>query len=312
MRAASLLAFSAWLLLALWGHGQTPIESWPPLDVESWRLASAAVDPVAAPTVPESIELELPHVEGVPTPEPTAPLDSPPAEGLFPWMSGTWPASPLASGWEGGMEVGINATQGNAEAFSFRTGGNLKRKIEPWELTANVIYAKATANQIESQHNAIFNSGYERTLGETRWSHFGKLNLEYDEFKAFDVRLAMNAGLSYMLLRTTATTLKGRFGSGISHELGGPDDRWVPEAVFGGDFNHQLSSRQKLAVTWDYFPEWTEFTNFRAVTDVSWQLALDEASKLSLKLSLNDRYDSTPHGRKPNDVIYAFLLIWQL
>jgi hypothetical protein len=33
---------------------------------------------------------------------------------------------------------------------------------------------------------------------------------------------------------------------------------------------------------------------------------------MSIKLSINERYDSTPNGRKPLDVIYALLLIWQL
>jgi hypothetical protein len=86
----------------------------------------------------------------------------------------------------------------------------------------------------------------------------------------------------------------------------------VAEAVFGADLAHQLSDRQKMALTIDYFPEWEDFVNFRLVTDASWTVALDDASKLSLKLSANNRYDSTPNGRKPNDVIYALLLLWQL
>ena len=33
---------------------------------------------------------------------------------------------------------------------------------------------------------------------------------------------------------------------------------------------------------------------------------------LSFKLSVIDRYDSTPDGRKPNDLDYALLLLWKL
>jgi hypothetical protein len=134
--------------------------------------------------------------------------------------------------------------------------------------------------------------------------------LEYDEFKAFDLRLAPNAGIAYLLAKTDVTMLKGRLGAGVSHEINGPDDRWVPEAVFGGDFAHHFSKRQKFTWTVDYFPEWSDFGNYRFVSDVAWSVALDEASKLNVKLSVNDRYDSTPNGRKPNDVIYALLLLW--
>jgi putative salt-induced outer membrane protein YdiY len=228
------------------------------------------------------------------------------------WLPDGWYEWFVAKVWSGGLEIGINATEGNAEAFSSRVGANLKRKTELWEFKSDLTYAKSTANGTETQHNAIFNSGYERMFGESAWSHFGKLNLEYDEFKAFDLRLVMNAGLGYRWLDDGATMVKTRFGAGVSHEINSPDSRWVPEAVFGADLTHQLTSRQKLAMTFDYFPEWGDFSDFRMVTDASWLVALDDSSKLSLKLSVNERYDSTPNGRKPTDIIYALLLLWQL
>jgi putative salt-induced outer membrane protein YdiY len=228
------------------------------------------------------------------------------------WIPEGWEEWFLKKLWSGGLEVGVNSTEGNAEAFSLRVGGNLKRKTAVWELKSDLIYAKSTTHGMETQHNAIFNGGYERSFGEGVWSHFGKLNLEYDEFKAFDLRVVMNMGFGYRLVHNDATTLNSRFGAGVSHEVNSPDARWVPEAVLGADLNHTISSRQKLAVTIDYFPEWGDFSQYRLVTDASWVLALDDASKMSIKLSVNERYDSTPNGRKPLDVIYALLLIWQL
>ena len=207
--------------------------------------------------------------------------------------------------WDAGLEMGINATEGNAEAFSFRLGGNISRKTDLWEFKSNVIYAKGTANGNESQHNAIFNTGYERQYGDSRWSQFGKFNMEYDEFKAFDLRLALNAGLAYQFIKTDLTTFKGRFGAGWSHEINSPDSRWVPEGVLGTDFTRQLSKRQKFTFTGDYFPEWTDFDNYRFVTDIAWNVALDDASKLNLKLSVNDRYDSTPNGQTERHDIRA-------
>ena len=35
-------------------------------------------------------------------------------------------------------------------------------------------------------------------------------------------------------------------------------------------------------------------------------------TNLSLKVSAFDRYDSTPQGRRPNDLDYALLLLWKL
>ncbi|MGE3776608.1 MAG: DUF481 domain-containing protein [Pirellulaceae bacterium] len=302
-------------------------------------LPPLATPPLNAPLdlSPPLVPLTGPPAETLPAgpvsddsqPTNTLPIETQPADSLTgespppvmeeaAWETGTWwlPIGWeewfLAKLWSGGLEIGINSTEGNAEAFSSRFGGNLKRKSELWEFKADATYAKSTANGNETQHNALFNSGYERAFGETNWSHFGKLNLEYDEFKAFDLRLAMNMGLGYQFLKSDVATVKTRFGAGTSHEINSPDSRWVAEAVFGLDISHQLSSRQKIALTSDYFPEWGDFSNFRLVTDASWSVALDDASKLSLKLSVNERYDSTPNGRKPTDIIYALLLLWQL
>ena len=54
----------------------------------------------------------------------------------------------------------------------------------------------------------------------------------------------------------------------------------------------------------------TDFSDYRLKTKIAWQVLLDEARNLSLKVSLLDRYDSTPHGLKPNDFDYAVTLLW--
>ncbi|MBP86434.1 MAG: mucin-like protein [Planctomycetaceae bacterium] len=248
----------------------------------------------STPTPPEEIDItELPASE-----EPTT------------WMMPSYWINPVD--WEGGVEIGLNGTEGNAEALSLRTGANIKRKSDIYDLTADFTYLKATADGVESQHNALQNAGFERKFADTPWSLFLKEALEYDEFKAFDLRLALNGGIGYQWIKTETTSLNGRFGAGVSHEFGGPSDEWVPEAVYGFDYERKLTERQKLALKMDYFPEWRNPSNYRLVTDFGWEVLLDETHNLNLKLSVNDRYDSTPNGRRPNDVNYSLLLLWKL
>ena len=62
----------------------------------------------------------------------------------------------------------------------------------------------------------------------------------------------------------------------------------------------------------EYLPEWADWDDFRFESKFSWSIKLDTEKNLSLKLSVIDRYDSTPEGRLPNDLDYALLLIWKL
>ena len=256
-------------------------------------------NPIFGGEVPAPSEVEGYSGEIFPTTFPSTTWFYPTA-----WLSG--PA------WEKGFELGINGSEGNAQAFSLLTAGRLKRETDRSIWGIDVVYAKTEANDVLTQHYAFLNSRYDFKLGDSRWSLFNITRLEYDEFKAFDLRLAINGGLGYDFIRSDTKKLTGRFGAGTSREFGGLNEDWVPEAVFGADYEHKLSRRQKLSITTDYYPSWEDFNDYRLVTQASWEWLLEEETNLSLKVGLLDRYDSTPLGLKPNDVDYFITLLWKL
>jgi putative salt-induced outer membrane protein YdiY len=214
--------------------------------------------------------------------------------------------------WTGSIELGMNGSEGNAQTFSMRAGANLKRETKLYTLAFELSHARTTADSLETQNNALGKIRLDRNLGESRWTLFGTGSGEYDQFKAFDLRLSAHAGLGYKFIKNESTTLVGRIGSGVSHEIGGPDDSYVPEALLGLDFEHQITAKQKLVFKSEYLPEWGDYENYRLVSDASWECLLDEASNLSLKIGAIDRYDSTPNGLKANDIDYLLLLLWKL
>ncbi|MEM9646109.1 MAG: DUF481 domain-containing protein, partial [Planctomycetota bacterium] len=214
-------------------------------------------------------------------------------------------------GWENSAELGINGSAGNAESFSFQTGARFKRKTEVHLFDFRISHNRTNAAGVETQNNALAFADYERFLGASPWTFFFKNGLEYDEFKAFDLRLNLNAGLGYYWIRNDKTSLVTRFGAGASREFGAPVDEWTPEAVFGIDAEHQLNSRNKLKGKFDYFPAWEDFSDYRTVTDLSWEILLNDTENFSLKLAITDRYDSTPQGALANDLYYSALLLYK-
>ena len=226
-----------------------------------------------------------------------------------PWYY-PWAWIPL-DGWENSAELGVNGSAGNTESSSFQTGTRLKRKSKFTLFDLRATYNRTSAGGTETQNNALIYTNWERFLGESSWTLFVKNGLEFDKFKAFDFRYNLTSGLGYHFIKTEDLTLTGRFGAGVSHEFGGPDDRWVPEALFGGDYEHQVNARNKLLAKIDYFPEWSNFTNYRLVSDVAWEYLISADGNLSFKLGATDRYDSTPNGRKPNDVNYSALILYK-
>lgn len=212
--------------------------------------------------------------------------------------------------WDIGFELGLNGTEGINEALSFRTGGHLKRETEFWKFDTTMVYNKNSANEVETQNNSLLDVRIDRKLADSPWSLYF-LNQElYDEFQAYDLRVSVNTGVGYKFINSEHVDLVGRFGAGASREFGGPDDRWAYEALFGLEYDHEISKTQRLSAKVDYFPEWEDFDLYRVVTDVGWEIDLDKPSNMSLKFSIIDRYDSTPNGVDPNEINYSVLLIW--
>jgi putative salt-induced outer membrane protein YdiY len=219
-------------------------------------------------------------------------------------------AEPPKRLWKGNVELGLDGSEGNSQRFNLRFGVDAKRKTDQDVLSLDLDYHKHQSHSEETAHRAFLDWKYEWLFQDSPWTWFGHGTVDYDEFKAFDVRVSIDAGLGYQFIETDATTLVGRCGGGWSREIGGPDDEYVPEAVFGLDFERQLTKRQKLTATVDYMPDVTDFSDFRLRVKSAWEVLLDAEMNLSLKLSVLDRYDSTPHDAKPNDVDYAATLLW--
>ncbi len=82
--------------------------------------------------------------------------------------------------------------------------------------------------------------------------------------------------------------------------------------MFGVELDHKLTSRQKLRATAEYYPEWGDFNKYRIRADAGWEVLLDEATNMSLKLGVINRYDTRDSGPRPNALDYTLLLLWKL
>lgn len=237
-----------------------------------------------------------------------AALTPPPGGGPIFVVPTAPPPPPL---WVGSLELGILGASGNSDNFRFRFGGNVKSESPDHLWVADLVYNYAEAFGVRNENRAMFNTRYEWLYGDSPWSTFVSGQMEYDEFRAFDVRLAMHLGVAYTFVRTDWTLLKGRLGAGTSREIGGPNDRFIPEALMGLDFEHQFNDKTKFVSSFDYFPNITDWSDYRFQLRAALETVLVEEWNLSLKVGIFDRYDSTPEGRKPNDLEYFATLMWK-
>lgn len=212
--------------------------------------------------------------------------------------------------WSASFEFGLNASAGNNEVLDLRAAAHVRRETQRVRFTGDLNYKTVSRKRKTITDRLFAEARNEWLLQDSPWSLYLHGTAEYDLSRKFGLRLNTDTGVSYQFYKTDISSLLGRFGGGVSVELRSKQKNPAPEAVFGADYERKITKRQRLAGSVDYFPQWDDFRKYRLNMRASWQINIDEEGALSVKLSLVDRYDSTPQGIFPNDIDYAATLLW--
>lgn len=217
----------------------------------------------------------------------------------------------VKSPWSGGLEAGLNGSEGNSQVVKIRLGADFKYDTPEDVFTFNGWYGLSRQMGVLNENKALLTARNEIPFYE-QWAYFAQAQLEYDDFRAVDWRIAIHNGLSYTAIKDDTTLLKLRAGLGAAREIGGPRDEWIPEGLFGADFEYTFTERTKFVSAVDYFPDIADWAHFRVRARASFDFLLDKELNLTLRLGMMDRYDSQPGVNiKKNDIDYFMTLLWR-
>lgn len=242
---------------------------------------------------------------GAPAPPPPAPPPPPPP-----------PGPPSGDGksfldfWKWTVEIGLAGSDGNSETLNVRGALGGKRETTEMVTTLGLSYIYTTDNgqTSKSRGEALIRNDW--NLGDTPWIAFAQGKAEYDEFQDWDWRLSGFGGVGYKFIKNDKTTLIGRIGAGGSYEIGGTNEMFVPEGLLGLDYEHKFNDKHRMFVTAEYYPSFDDFPEYRFLVRGGYEILLDAESNMFFRLGAEDRYDSTPEGRKRNDIDYFATVGW--
>ena len=136
-------------------------------------------------------------------------------------------AHPVASPWDGGIEVGVSGTTGNTDTLTLRAGFDVRYDDPDIFMIFNVLYFLNQVNQGEIENQGFALQRTELPLdGGIGW--YAQAALEYDEFRTIYLRASSHSGLTYTILQDATQLLKARAGAGVAREWGGPSPRLGP------------------------------------------------------------------------------------
>ena len=210
--------------------------------------------------------------------------------------------------WTGGIEVGLNGAEGNTDILKLNTGLDVRYDTPDNFFMANALYILTVLDDGVVQQTALSVTRNELPI-DNMWAWYVQGQIEYDEFRNIDFRIAGHNGISMAVVRSPNSLLKVRVGAGVARETGRSIFDWVPEGQAGGDVEYLLSTRSKFCASVDYYPDLHELSQYRIRVRACVDLLIDPDLNAFLRFGIVDRYDSDPMGSKRNDLNYYLSLL---
>ena len=185
--------------------------------------------------------------------------------------------------------------------FNVRLSAQAEHNSEFARLRINGAYFLNSANSEIIDNDISFSTTQDWFFPQSDWSIFARGSYQWDEFELWEHRVSGYVGPGYRLFNTEKLTVDTRFGAGLTYEYGIPQT--LPELLASVEWTWQINDRQKLAGTFSYAPEVTNFNQFRLSLNAEWNFQLQEAEGLSFYIGVKDEYQSiVPQGSTRNDL----------
>lgn len=216
----------------------------------------------------------------------------------------------LLPGWDKHFELGFTGTDGNTQTLNISVGFAALQETDEERSKLKLKYFRAEDDGIRTRSEAAGELIHDWLMPGSPWFKFATGKLEYDEFSDWETRASAFVGIGKQLIKGPKHDLIGRVGIGGSYEFDAINEL-VPEALFGLEWVYKINERQTLSSYVTVYPDLDEFGESRTEAGSAWTIKIDEADGLSLKLGIENQYESRTEGAsKHNDVKYYGAMVF--
>lgn len=221
-----------------------------------------------------------------------------------------WFGTSLFRGWKTSLAAGFSGSAGNTEGNSVNAQFKMAYEDDRDRIVWDNTYFLKTQSGERSQNEFKTDLVRDWFIPDSKWFWFASAGYQFDDFKAWEHRASVFGGPGYTWVKNDDLEFLTRFGAGVTYEAGQVDEL-TPEALIGAAIvKWNITETQTLSASNTFYPSFRALGEFRNVTSLEWKVKLDGASGLSLKLGLENEYESAPDdGDEANDIKYFGALV---
>lgn len=207
--------------------------------------------------------------------------------------------------WESHFEIGLAGTEGNSQTANVRLAFDTRheRDLTRWTLDTVYYYSSSTGDTTRNELAADLMR--EWLMPDSPWLLFAQGIYEFDQFQDWRHRVSGFGGAGYEFVKTDRLELLGRMGGGVAKELDGAQDLRPEGLLSAAVAKWKPTDAQTFSASVTLHPDLASLGEFRVISKLEWALKLNTADNLSLKLGLDNEYESRTDGdAKHNDLKY--------
>lgn len=198
--------------------------------------------------------------------------------------------------WNQSINVSLGLQRGQKDSADYYSSYHADITKNEHKVEVDLNYRRAesdgerTANRFASKWG---NTWYQ---SDSNWDIFTTLQFDWAEFQSWDQRIVGDVGVGYELIKqqrgAEAFTLSVRFGTGLRKEFQSDNDDWIPEGLLGASVVWKISDKQAFTADTTWYPDYEDVSNYRLVTNASWNIEMDSLKNLQFSVGLHHEYDS--------------------
>lgn len=218
---------------------------------------------------------------------------------------------PPGARWTADAKLVLNGSQGNSETFALGAAAEAVRETDADRLRFGGLLARESKDDEDTVKNTRGWANYDYHLTD-HWDLGAFLTLEYDHFKALDLRTIVGGGPGYRFIDTKAMLFEIHAGVAyVNENFDGQQDHDYITGVVGDELRWTISDSQSLYQLLDVYPSFADGEDVFLHAEVGFRQSL--LYGLFIELALVDDYDNLPaRGRERNDFRYFVQLGYKL
>ncbi len=273
--------------------------------VEAAAIAPQVTEPTVLPPAAGTTIESAPSAVVASSPMPGEQASEPPPRPSAWWRK-------LLTTWDSRLAVRFDGRDADRSQTDLRVDLETERRREEDRWKFDLSHRVRDRDDELTRSRLAAGGLYESYVVDSPWSLQSRARYEYDEFRDWDYRVTADVSAGYELVDVKKLRVIGRFGGGVLGEFGPVKDGYQPEGLLGLDAFVRLNGGQQVTASILYLPSVIEGHDYRLLTTAAWQVKLQQADGLSLRIGVENEYESLPgDGGTRNDLRYYGAMVFE-